>query len=284
MESPNNKPMAFYQKDVESINADAQSLLERYSGLPPAEVIPHVLSLRDEAFKVYHYPCIGQMRFLAFNFPRMPFYHRVVDRLRADPSTTFLDAGCCFGQEIRYLVDQGIPGKQLFGCDLEQVFIDLGYKLFRDKDRLEATFVTGDLTADDPAFAGSPLSQTLSGKIDIIFASSLLHLWDYDTQVRVAIRLVQLCRDRPGVMITGRQLGSRLGGHYPMHGVDDNALHYRHNVESLKGFWRDVEIATQTRWKLEASFFVDEAAEQTRKAVPDIDSNATMICWSVTRD
>lgn len=40
-----NKPMAVYQKDVESINADAQSLLERYSGLSPAEVIPHVLSL-----------------------------------------------------------------------------------------------------------------------------------------------------------------------------------------------------------------------------------------------
>ncbi|KAE8141814.1 hypothetical protein BDV38DRAFT_295638 [Aspergillus pseudotamarii] len=284
MESPNSTPVPTYQKNVESINAAAQSLLERYSGLSSAEVIPHVLSLRDKAFKVYHYPCIGQMRFLAFNFPRMPFYHRVLERLRTDPSTNFLDAGCCFGQEIRHLVDQGIPGKQLFGCDLEQVFIDLGYELFRDKDHLEATFATGDLTADDPAFAGSPLSQNLSGKIDIIFASSLFHLWDYDTQVRAAIRLVQLCRDKTGVMITGRQLGSRLGGHYPIHGVDDKALHYRHNVESLKGFWRDVEVATQTRWKLEASFFVDDAVEQTKKVVPDYDSNAMMICWCVTRE
>ncbi|RHZ57482.1 uncharacterized protein CDV56_106069 [Aspergillus thermomutatus] len=231
MESQARKP-DWYQRDVQSINADAQSP--------------------------------GKMRFLAFNLPRMPFYNRVLERLRTDPSTNFLDAGCCFGQEIRSLVDQGISGKQLFGCDVEQAFIDLGYLLFRDKDR-------------------SQLSRTMSGKIDIIFASSLFHLWDYDTQVRAAIRLVRLCRDKPGVMITGRQLGSRLGGHYPMHGVNEEALHYRHNVETLKGFWRDIEAATQTRWTLEASFFADEAAEQTNKVRPVEDTNATMIWWCATR-
>lgn len=35
----------WYQKDVQSINADAQRLLENYSGLAPADVLPHVLSL-----------------------------------------------------------------------------------------------------------------------------------------------------------------------------------------------------------------------------------------------
>lgn len=35
----------WYEKDVKSINADAQNLLERYSGLKPEEVLPHVLSL-----------------------------------------------------------------------------------------------------------------------------------------------------------------------------------------------------------------------------------------------
>ena len=222
------------------------------------------------------------MRFLAFNLSRMPFYDRVVDRLRTDLSANFLDAGCCFGQEIRSLADHGIPGKQLFGCDLEQVFIDLGYRLFRDKDRLEATFATGDLTAEDTKFAGSQLMQIMSGKIDIIFASSLFHLWDYDTQVRAAIRLVQLCRDKSDVMITGRQMGSRLGGHYQMHGVKDGFLHYRHNVETLKGFWRDIEAATQTRWKFEASFFADEAVGQAKKVL-SVDDNTAMICWCATR-
>jgi hypothetical protein len=35
----------WYQKDVQSINAEAQRLLENYSGLAPEDVLPHVLSL-----------------------------------------------------------------------------------------------------------------------------------------------------------------------------------------------------------------------------------------------
>ena len=44
MDLRDNKP-DWYQKDVQSINVDAQKLLETYSGLAPAEVLPHVLSL-----------------------------------------------------------------------------------------------------------------------------------------------------------------------------------------------------------------------------------------------
>lgn len=35
----------WYDKDVQSINPDAQGLLERYSGLRSEDVLPHVLSL-----------------------------------------------------------------------------------------------------------------------------------------------------------------------------------------------------------------------------------------------
>ncbi|KAI9038860.1 uncharacterized protein KD926_010193 [Aspergillus affinis] len=107
--TPHENAPDWYDEDVRSINADAQNLLERYSGLKPEEVLPHVLSLRDEAFYVYRYPCIGEMRFLSFNLRRMPFYNQVLNHLRESPSAKFLDAGCCLGQEIRSLVDHGIP-------------------------------------------------------------------------------------------------------------------------------------------------------------------------------
>lgn len=35
----------WYQTDVKSIDPEAQSLLEEYSGLQPDEVLPHVLAL-----------------------------------------------------------------------------------------------------------------------------------------------------------------------------------------------------------------------------------------------
>ena len=40
-----NDETGWFQREVKSINPDAQRLLENYSGLAPAEVLPHVLSL-----------------------------------------------------------------------------------------------------------------------------------------------------------------------------------------------------------------------------------------------
>lgn len=68
------------------------------------------------------------MRFFTYNLSLLPFYTQVLTRLLS--GATFLDAGCCFGQEIRYLVQASIPSAQLYGFDLEPDFIDLGYQFF----------------------------------------------------------------------------------------------------------------------------------------------------------
>ncbi|PYH44042.1 class I SAM-dependent methyltransferase [Aspergillus saccharolyticus JOP 1030-1] len=284
---------SWFQEHVESINPDAQRVLESYSGMKPEEVIPHVVSVRNEAFEVYQYACIGQMRFLSFNLQHLPFYPQVLEHLRHDPTAGFLDAGCCFAQELRYLADQGIPSTQLYGCDLEQIFISLGYQLFRDEDRFQATFAAGDLaTENDQEFEAGEIAQKLRGRISVVFASSLFHMWNYQTQLRVATRLVRLCRDDQqqqqqqgkGTIIAGRQMGSILAGEHAMTGMvkDPTATHYRHNVESIKGFWYDVGVATNTRWRVEAGLYMAEEIEQNRHA-PFADENLRMLWWCATR-
>ncbi|KAJ5384779.1 hypothetical protein N7517_002690 [Penicillium concentricum] len=237
---------------------------------------------RDEAFKIYHYACIGQIRFLSFNLSSLPFYNKVLDRLRSDTTAGFLDAGCCLGQELRFLANREIPDSQLFDCDIEQVFVDLGYRLFRDRGHLDATFVVGDMAAVSGQDGACHLEGRLGGKINIVFASSLFHLWDYETQVRAAVRLVRLCCSQTGVMITGRQMGGVLAGHHELKGIEDGAMQYRHNIESMKGFWWDVGEATATRWTLEAGFYFAEELEQTKNS-PSADSNLRMIWWCATR-
>ncbi|CAG8154189.1 unnamed protein product [Penicillium olsonii] len=237
------KKPEWYQQEVQSINPEAQKLLESYSGFHPDEVLPHVLKL----------------------LPRHPVYQRILARLRDDPSTGILEAGCCFGQEIRFLADQGIPSNQLYGCDIEQPFIDLGYQLFRDRGRLNATFAVGDLSSPDCLDPASPIFQKLAGKIDIAFASSLFHLWDYEQQLRVATHLVRLCRLRPNAMIVARQLGNVLGGSYQMADVAAGT-NYRHNVQTIKGFWYDVGQATGTRWIVEADLYMGEEMAKVKNA------------------
>jgi SAM-dependent methyltransferase len=282
-----NEAAKNFDEKKDKVNPEAQSLLESYSNIKPDKVLQHVVTLRDEAFSVYHYSCIGQMRFLSFNLSKMPFYPRILKLLKSSPNAGFLDAGCCFGQEIRFLANQGIPHSQLYGCDLEQVFIDLGYRLFLDGEgKLGAKFFVGDLAQpQETTYENGSLAQGLKNKLQAIFASSLFHMWDYEEQVLVAKRMVAMCEDKAGVMITGRQLGSHLGGRYPMTGMrkdGEKYRNYRHNEQTIRGFWLDVGEATGTQWTVDAGTYWGEEMEQTKNA-PWAEPQMCMIWWSATR-
>ncbi|RAL13191.1 class I SAM-dependent methyltransferase [Aspergillus homomorphus CBS 101889] len=275
---------AWYQTSVTAIDPVAQSLLEDYSGLAPEEVLPHVLALRDEAFSIFPYPCIGQMRFLSCHLARLPFYPQVLARLRASPANGFLDAGCCVGQELRHLVHSAsIPASQLHGFDLEPGFFELGYKLFRDNaETFPATFVSGDLGASDEDWTAGEIVSKVKGKVDVVWAGSLLHFWDYEGQLRGVERLIGLTRGGPGTVVCGRQMGSTVAGVYELTGLMDKTMHYRHDVGSLQRFWREVEARTGTKWEVQAELEVGETTTKMRN-MSFVDDNARVIWWCATR-
>ena len=67
---------------------------------------------------------------------------------RIKSGQTLLDLGCCFGQDLRRLVADGAPSRNLCGMDCNATFIDLGYDLFLDRETFEATFVVSDFLND----------------------------------------------------------------------------------------------------------------------------------------
>ncbi|OJJ69697.1 hypothetical protein ASPBRDRAFT_57324 [Aspergillus brasiliensis CBS 101740] len=277
---------AWYQTSVTAIDPAAQSMLENYSKLKPEEVIPHVLALRDKAFQIFPYPCIGQMRFLSCHLPRLPFYQHVLARLRASPANGFLDAGCCVGQELRHLVYSAlIPASQLYGFDLEPGFFELGYKLFRDNaESFPATFVGADLGVSDEDWARSEIVRKIKGKIGVVWAGSLLHFWDYEGQLRGVERLIGLTRGDVGTVVCGRQMGSTVAGLYDLNGLTEKILvHYRHNIESLGAFWREVGGRTGSRWGVQAELEIGETTRNMRDKAKFMDNNARIIWWCATR-
>jgi hypothetical protein len=66
-------------------------------------------------------------------------------------------------------------------------------------------------------------------------------------------------------MIAARQLGNIHGGSYPMTDVAAG-VNYRHNVETIKGFWYDVGQATGTRWSVEAELYIGEELAKVKQA------------------
>ena len=218
-----------------------------------------MIDQRDKSFKIWSYACIGQMRFLTYNLSLLPFHQTILNRLRSGDK--FVDAGCCFGQEIRYLVQDGAPAAQLYGFDLESAFIKCGFELFRDQDRLQSTFAHGDILAPAGTSQRGTLDK-LNAVGDIVFASSFLHVWDWDEMILAAKGLVAMTQPRPGSTVVGKQLGSYKAGRYKM--PTSSGYNYRHNADSIKRFWDQVGRETDSSWTVEADTYQGAELAQNR--------------------
>ncbi|KAI4936481.1 hypothetical protein J4E85_001811 [Alternaria conjuncta] len=211
------------------IPPETQRLLETWSGIPSDDVLDHVVQLREKAWKVHPYPCIGQFRFLDPSFSELPDERKeIVERLRKGQK--LLDMACCVGQTIRTLANDGAPTENLYGCDLQPDFIDLGYELFRDREKLKASFLTADIFDPESALTN------IQGQMDIVYAGSFFHLWGYEKQVQVSKAVVALLCPQPGSMILGRQVGATE----PLEKEGPTGTMYRHNVESFQNMWKEI--------------------------------------------
>ena len=203
-----------------------------------------MLFQRARAFKIKPYPCIGQVSFLDFYLTNHPAYAEVLQRIKTGHS--FLDAGCCLGQSLRRLLFDGAPSSNaLYGLDIEPAFFDLGHDLFRDRDRMHATFITADLT--DPFVTAI---EPFTSKIDIISAIGFFHLFNLEDQKTVAQHLASLTTPIAGSMIIGLHIGT-IKAVERHAGFQDSDVFF-HDLESFEQLWQDVGTATGTKWKVDA--------------------------------
>ncbi|PYH42868.1 class I SAM-dependent methyltransferase [Aspergillus saccharolyticus JOP 1030-1] len=235
---------SWYERDLAQVQEPARTLLAEYSKIPEEKIIDHVKEVvRDRAFAVFPYPCIGSFRFLDITICNNPAYPEILSRLKSS-NATYLDLGCAMGQDIRYLVHQGAPAESLYGSDLQPEFISLGYDLFGDRSTLPCEFIPSDIFDD-----ACPLMQRLAGQVDIINAASFFHLFDWDREVALAKQIIKLLRPQAGSMVVGRHVGDYVAGER-----SDNELgatFYRHDLESWRRMWAQVMAETGTEWEVD---------------------------------
>ncbi|KAI5796612.1 hypothetical protein EDC01DRAFT_689443 [Geopyxis carbonaria] len=191
----------------------------------------HIKDFQRKAFKLWPYPCIGMYEFVKFNLPTYPNYRELLALLNA--GGLYLDLGCCVGQDLRHLsAAENIPAEHLYGVDLKQEFIDLGYELFLDRDHFEAHFGVSDVfdTSED-----SWLIKECKGRMSVVHVGYFLHLFEYEKQVEVCQRIVELLMPKSGVMVVGRSTGSVEPGLFK-HPTSGNM--FRHNPESFEAMWK----------------------------------------------
>lgn len=239
----NSKDSAWFDEKPSDgqIPEESLHLLETYSGIPREDLIAHITKIRDEAWEVNPYPCIGQWRFLENGITNCDEYEEVLKRV--GKGEKLLDVACCFGQTVRQLVADGAPSENIYGSDLEAVFIELGYKLFKDRDKLQSKFLVANIF--DPA---SSLTD-IKGKMDIVYAGSFFHLWGLEKQKEVSKAVAVLLRPQPGSMIIGRQVGAVTA---VARGSATGDM-FRHNVESFQKMWKEIGDDTGVTYVVTAS-------------------------------
>lgn len=163
---------------------------------------------------------------------------------RVKDGDKFLDLGCCMGQDIRKLVHDGAPSGNTYASDVKKDFWDFGYDMFLDKSTLRTTFLEADI------FDADSQLKELDGKINVINAASFFHLFDWDSQIKAARRVVQLLKPEPNSLVVGRQGGKPEAGSFAH--LMKGASAFWHNVESWQAMWKQVGEETGTAWRAEA--------------------------------
>ncbi|TVY93821.1 Methyltransferase [Lachnellula willkommii] len=250
-----DKSVGWYTPTLENITEVQRDLLENYSHLAPDRVIPHILEVRDRAWEIHPYPCIGQLRFVDLTVSKSPSYPIVLQRLKEGAS--LLDLGCCFAQDLRKLVHDGAPSENLWGAELKGEFLELGYDLFRDRETLHAHFIEANVFDTE-----GPLKQ-LEGKMDFVQVGLFLHLFDLEGQTKAAARIVALMKPEKGVLILGQQLGSLEAG--PIDARSGSKM-YKHNVESFEKMWKEVGEKTGSEWKVSATMDSGLGIDQNQRS------------------
>lgn len=254
-ENPKSDPAAVWKAStyLEKLPDDIQpfrEVLETYSKIPPEEVDDRLYKIRDKAWAIRKFPCLGRWTFTNLQQTQGPSFQAAIARLKAPGSQdALLDVACCLGQISRKLAADGVDHAQLYSTDLDPDFIELGFELFGDRNRFPpGAFVAADMLAPDDAGAA-----TLDGKVTLVHASNFFHLFSREQQVQAAVRITRFLK--PGTtdaVIFGGQLGSLEPGGMKTPQSGDTL--YGHDPQSLQTLWDEVGELTRTKWRVEAGF------------------------------
>ncbi|KAI0106787.1 hypothetical protein F4814DRAFT_452000 [Daldinia grandis] len=240
--SASERNRGWYQTDLIEVNEPFRRLLEQYSKIPSSDVLDH--AQRDKAFKSSPYPCIGLFRFTSLTLISHPLYDKIIGTLKSGSTdSSYLDIGCCFGQDLRQLVFDGVPSERLVGLDIERPLLELGYDLFLDRETLKSHFVIANVLEAQ----GKTWENLEERGFNVIHCSAVFHLFTLDGQITAAKHIARLVKK--GGMIIGRQMGSVKPG--DVSALTEGTFCYRHDVGTFDAMWKKVGEATQTRWKVE---------------------------------
>ncbi|KAI0339310.1 hypothetical protein BDW22DRAFT_618546 [Trametopsis cervina] len=223
-----------------------REFLHRAISSDEEELKKKILEVQKIAYQEHPYPCIRGFHFVILMMAANPVYPQVLEAGKTG-NTVLVDLGCCMGSDVRKIVADGYPASNVFGIDLRQEFLDLGYRLY-GTDAKGIHFLTSDVfevlyplpeatSADSPSLDSVTNISQLRGRITHFYTGALFHLFDESTQYALALRVAGLLKREPGAVVFGRHQGLQEAGM-----IDDHLgrTRYGHSPASWPQLWKKV--------------------------------------------
>lgn len=106
----------------------------------------------------------------------------------------------------------GAPAESVYRTDLREEYFDFGYKLFRDETVIpKSHFIAADILDQNDGGL-----KELEGKLDVLSATHLIHVFSIEDQKVLLKRFIGLLKSERGVMITERATGHLEAGYHEL--------------------------------------------------------------------
>jgi SAM-dependent methyltransferase len=219
------------------------------------ELIQHINNVHDEVCANNHvFGCISQFLYLKPCSHLHPIFEtNLVDRAKSANSKSsfrFLDLGCCFGQETRDILLNGIDPAQMSVTDLEPTYWEAGKKLFLDdRTPLEGSVRDYDISSIESRFGdwalplgdlsdSADLVKGWEESFDVVMSWAVLHVLTKE-QCDNMLRRIQLILKPTDAVLFGCCAGGKTATENWLRTPSGKAQRFRHDASTLTQAFRE---------------------------------------------
>ncbi|KZT63650.1 hypothetical protein DAEQUDRAFT_733588 [Daedalea quercina L-15889] len=277
------------------LDEDESAFFKAQTGIDNDEALrKHILKAQKDAYEVWPFPCIRRFSFTKLKISRLPAYPQLVAIGKNRPGAILLDLGTCFGNDLRKAVADGFPVRNTIGTDIEPAFWQLGHKLFNSTpDTFPSTFLPGDVfdsaflglqplptaipDAPAPALEGLTSLNPLHGRVSVIHASAIFHLFEESKQRELAHAVAGLLSPEHGSLMLGRHAAAPEKG---IRRSEVGAKPFEMFCDSVDS-WRDMWEGIFEPGTVKIETELEEVANGAQRT--GINMQLWEMTWSVTR-
>ena len=190
--------------------------------------------------RLHTYRCVESLAFLVPKVQMFEGYGRLLELCKEKKAVKVADIGCCFGQDIRRLILDGIPPSMIWAIDVVDGYWSAGLELYRDLgadqsdhaqkhriDRVHTLFC--DLTATD--LSEGVATSLLTRDFNCLILKNVFHVLSLDQGERLVARMAQMLHK--GGFVMGICIGAEQAKSWART-PDGRSTRYLHSAQTMR--------------------------------------------------